>query len=331
MAPELLTTMEAGELRQLGQKIREWQQSKGLSDAELCRKFAELGHTRTYKKIIDGDLAELDLERQLSNYRTAWALIEAGEGDEREEGDLEKDIYATVRLNRVFLETRREKGLARCIFLLGASGSGKTSAQDYLRARHDTRIISIRATVAWADKPMAMMAKILEKLGVDNPPAGQADRFNKVVEKLCVTRRALFIEDSHHLGPRCLALVIALIDETPGEFVLAAIDTLWTRIQTKAYQEIRQLTDNRLKEAIRLGRETRPSDAEKLLDRRLQWEGDAKKAIEKVRDHLVVQANNYGRLGFVRQVIKRANDKAEGNPISPELFVAAITEEIASR
>lgn len=330
MAPELLTTMEADELRELGAKIREWQQAKALSDTELCRKFAELGSTKTYKKILDNQLEELDLERQLGNYRTVWALIEAGDGDEREEGDIEKDLFATVKLNRVYLETRREKGLARCIFLLGPSGSGKTSAQDYLRQKHDTRIISIRATVAWSDSPMAMMAAILARLGIDNPPTVQSERFNKVVEKLQVTRRALFIEDSHHLGPRCLALVIALIDETPGEFLLAAVDSLWSRIQTRAYQEIQQLSLNRLAEKISLGRETRKSDVEKLLDRRITWESGPD-GIKSVLTILTEKADSYGRLAFVREVIKRANEKAEGKPMTPELFIAAITEEIASR
>jgi hypothetical protein len=328
MAPELLTTMEAEELRELGQWIRNWQQAKGWSDVQLCKRFAELGSTKTFKKILDNQLEELDLERQLNNYRTAKALME-GDIDDRDEGQLEKDLYATVVLNRVYLETKREKGLARCIFLIGPTGSGKTSAQDYLREKHGPAILSIRAVVAWNDKPMAMMAALLKRLGVDNPPIVQSDRFNLCVEKLCVTRRSVFIEDSHHLGPRCLALVIALIDETPGEFLLAAVDTLWARIQTRAYQEVQQLSQNRLAEKITLGRETRFADVQKLLERRITWaaEIDLKPLAMTIAD----KANAYGRLAFVREAIKRVNDKSEKKPVTPELFAAAITEEIASR
>jgi DNA transposition AAA+ family ATPase len=330
MAPELLITMEANELRELGQKIREWQQAKALSDAELCRKFGELGSTKTFKKILDNQLEELDLERQLNNYRTAWALMEGDSADEREEAGLEKDLYATVVLNRVFLETRREKGLARAIFLIGPSGSGKTSAQDYLREQHGPRIISIRAVVAWNDSPNAMMAAILTRLGVKDAPAIQGERFNRTVEKLKETRRALFIEDSHHLGPRCLALIVALIDETPGEFLLAAVDSLWAKIQTRAYQEIEQLRVNRLAEKITLGREVREKDVQKLIERRVQWE-DAAPAIRKVLPLLCEKAHNYGRLAFVREVIKRANDKAGSDAMTPETFAASIAEEVASR
>src|SRR5437870_839828 len=124
MAPQLLTTMEADELRELGQKIREYQLSKNISDSQLCKDFGELG----------------------------------------------------------------------------------------------------------SDSPMAMMAALLRKLGVENPPATASERFTLCVEKLNTTRRAVFIEDAHHLGPRCLALVISLIDETIGEFLLAAVPPLWARL-----------------------------------------------------------------------------------------------------
>ena len=43
------------------------------------------------------------------------------------------------------------------VAVLGPSGSGKTSAQEFLRNNHGSRIISIRAVVAWSDSPMAMM------------------------------------------------------------------------------------------------------------------------------------------------------------------------------
>jgi hypothetical protein len=327
--------MEAEELREIAQRVREWQLAKNLSDAELCRKFGELGSTKTYKRILDNQLEELDLERQLNNYRTAWALIEGGATDEREEEEIERDLYATVVLNRVFLETRREKGLARCIFLIGPSGSGKTCAQDYLRDLHGPRIIGIQAVAPWNDSPMAMMAEILARLGVNNPSSIQSERWNRLVEKLGETRRALFIEDAHHLGPRCLATIISLIDRTPGEFLLAAVDSLWAKIQTRAYQEIEQLRVNRLAEKITLGREVREKDVQKLLDRRIQWatgaDGKTEQVVRQALKLILSKANSYGRLAFVRQVIKRAKDKAGKDPVSIELFAAAIEEEVAKR
>lgn len=329
MAPELFHTMEANELLELGQKIRDWQLIKKLSDNELCKKFGELGSTKTFKKILDNQLEEVDLERQLNNYRTAWALMEGNDLDELDDGEIEIDIWAVVKLHGVFQETRKEKGLARAIFLIGPSGSGKTCAQDFLRAKHGPRIISIRAVVAWNDSPMAMMAAILDRLGVKNPPTNQAERFVKTVEKLNETRRAVFIEDSHHLGPRCLALVISLIDETPGEFLISAVDSLWMKLQSRAYQEIEQLRINRIAEKITLGREVKQKDVEKLIVRRLTW--DNEKTPSKILPELIAKANSYGRLAFVREVIKRAAIKANGEAMSEDMFKASMSEEVLSR
>ena len=71
----------------------------------------------------------MDLERQLNNYRAAWAYIESIDDSEREAEEIYEDLYGVVQLRRVFAETSRETGLARVIFLLGPSGSGKTMAQ----------------------------------------------------------------------------------------------------------------------------------------------------------------------------------------------------------
>lgn len=333
MAPELLASMEADELRQLAAQVREYQLAKGLSDNALVKKFAGLGSTKTFKRILDNDLAELDLERQLGNYRAVWAFIESVGDQERPEEKRYDDLFATIQLRRVFTETTREMGLARAIFLLGPTGAGKTEAQRWLIDRYGARILPIRASVAWNDSPNAMLAAILSALGVKEHPAAQHERLVKVTDKLGETRRCLDIEDAHHLGPRCLNLVVTLIDETPGEVILAAIDTLWARLETKNYEECRQLTGNRMAERINLGRDVREADARKLLQRGLTWvDADPKKGdAERALVPLLAKANSYGRLAFVRETIKRAKEKAGTDPVSFEAFLDAITEEIQSR
>ena len=54
--------------RQVAEQIRDYQERRGLSDAALCREFAGLGSTKTYKRILEGDFSELNVERQLENY-----------------------------------------------------------------------------------------------------------------------------------------------------------------------------------------------------------------------------------------------------------------------
>lgn len=77
---------------------------------------------------------------------------------------------------------------------------------------------------------------------------------------------------------------------------------------------------------------------EKLLERRIEWaEGVWKEAIckDKAPGPLLLllcdKANNYGRLAFVRETIKRAGEAAEKEPVTAEAFAAAIAQEVESR
>lgn len=88
------------------------------------------------------------------------------------------------------------------------------------------------------------------------------------------------------------------------------------------------MTGNRLAERINLGGALRESDVRKMLERRVHWEnGDVKQALRMTMD----KAPNYGRFAFVRDVCKRATEKADGDAVTIDTFTAAITEEVASR
>src|SRR3954452_4788892 len=100
MAPELLNTADAAELREIAQRIRDWQMAKTISDAALVKKYTGLGSTKTFKRILDDDLKELDLEKQLTNYRTVWALIESLGDDEGDDEELYSDLTPVVHLSR---------------------------------------------------------------------------------------------------------------------------------------------------------------------------------------------------------------------------------------
>lgn len=329
MAPELFTTMEANELRELAQKIAEWQAVKKLSDNALVRKLPQVGSTKTFKRILANDLAELDLEKQVASYRAAWAFLESIANDtELEDETMYDDLWAVVQLRRAFFETMRENGNARVVFLLGPTASGKSTARRALMEKYGTRLFLIEASVTWNDNPSAMLGAILNALGKREKPALQVDREEKVVELLGESRRCLIVEEAHHLGPKCLNAVKTLVNRTPGEFILVAVDTLWKKLETNAYEEARQLTGNRMAERINLGRELREKDIAKLLERRLPWaNSDCAKAVRIVCD----KALNYGRLAFVRDVIKRAAVKAEGKPVTVEQITDSVQEEVASR
>lgn len=334
MAPELFNSLEAAELRQLAAQVRDHQEAKKISDSALVRKFADLGSTKTFTRILAGDLAELDLERQLANYRSVWALIEASGDEAGREEELYDDLKPARELKRAFLSTMKEKGNARLILVEGDTGSGKTSARRLLIGRYGTRLLLIEATVAWADKPSAMLGAILTATGEKELPPATMDRFNRVVEKLNLSRRALIIEEAHHLGVRLLNLLKTLINSTPGEFILLAYPTLWARLTKEAYHEVRQLAGNRLAERIDLS-EITTQDVGRILEKRVPGiresiNGDWKSTVEAL--HTRAKIPKHGNLAFVRDVCARLCEMADGTagPEQKDVF-AAIEKEVASR
>jgi DNA transposition AAA+ family ATPase len=328
MAPELFGTLEVQELQDLAQKVQEFQIAKKLSDSALAKQVPSIGSTKTYRRILAGDLKELDLENQLNNYRSAVAFIESMAGDDGEEEELYDDLYPVIQLKRAFFETTRDRGQARAIFLLGPSGSGKTSARKLLLEKYGQRLATIEASVVWNDSPQAMLAALLSALGKDDVPF--IERLDETLKRLKKYRRCICVEEAHHLGPRCLNLIKTLINQTPAEFILIAIDTLWKKLETRAYEEAKQLTGNRLAEKIYLGRDVRESDVKKLIERRItNWaNGDIKQAVAVA----MKEANgSTGMYAFIREACKRANEKAGKDEVTIELFTSAVTEEAASR
>jgi AAA domain-containing protein len=327
VAPELLNSADAAELREIAQRIRDWQLAKSMSDAAMVKKYTGLGSTKTFKRILDDDLKELDLEKQLTNYRTVWALIESLGDDEGADEELYPDLSPAVHLGRVVLETMRERGVARFVLMLGDTGVGKTKSRQILLEKYGQRFLWIEASVAWNDSPMAMLGAILEALGVKEAPYNQVERLAKVETRLKESRVGIFIEEAHHLGPRCLNLTKTLINRTPGEFFALAKETLWKKLELAAYEEAKQLTRNRLAERIYI-KGVSKNDVKKMLERRINWDnGDLTSAIKQLTDRTPM----HGNLAFVREVIKRVNETADGDKVTIEMFTAAVTAEVASR
>jgi hypothetical protein len=158
------------------------------------------------------------------------------------------------------------------------------------------------------------------------------ERFNKVVARLKQSRICLAIDEGHHMGPRCLNLLKTLINQTPGEIAVFAKETLWTKLELAAYEEVKQLTKNRLAERVVLG--CRPRDIEKLLDRRINWHrngSDRQSGSDPRAVKMLIDRVKLGNLAFTREVIKRVNEMAEGEPVTIELFTTAVDEEAKSR
>jgi hypothetical protein len=326
MAPTLLLNKEAEELQQLATQIRDYQEAEGLKDSEILRRYHGLGSDKTYRRIRAGDLDELDIERQLANYRAVWQLIEATAGRLTGEADeIYDDLSPAMSLRRVFLEVISENGNARLVLLEGDTGTGKSKALDGLLKKYGQRILPIEASEAWGDSPMAFLGEVLSALGQKHLPTTTMGRLNLLIPLISRGRICLAIDEAHHMGPACLNTLKTLINRTPGEFLLLAMPTLWRRTERGAWEEVRQLTGNRLAERIKLG-ELRNVDIKKLLTRRCDFTDP------RFVKALAEKAPLYGNLAFVRDVATRiAKAVTGGSANSIETAVEAMQAEIASR
>jgi type II secretory pathway predicted ATPase ExeA len=328
--PASLLSIDADELVALAKQIRNWQESRQLSDNELLRRLPGLGSTKTFTRVLRGDLAELDLQRWVSDYRAVLAVCESLTGRERGDIELYEDLSTVISLRRALTDIFECRSIRRVILAEGDSGLGKTSALTFMQRKWGQRLLIIEATIFWADNPNALLGAILDALGVKDQPLGREGRLRMVTGRLKQARTALAIDEAHHMGPNCLNSCKTLVNQTPGEVVLFALPTLWRRLERGAYEEVKQLLGNRLAERIKLG-ELRAADVKKLLSRRIGH--DDPRSVASVMEQAVRLAKEgkpNGNLSFVDAVCERVTDQGE-KTITHEAVLAAIAAELARR
>jgi hypothetical protein len=137
------------------------------------------------------------------------------------------------------------------------------------------------------------------------------------------------IDEAHHMGPKTLNMVKSIINQTPGEVVALAMETLWKKLEKGAYEEARQLTQNRLSERVVFGHKPDAADVRMLLRDRL----DADEALlKKVAGPLREQAAVHGHLNFVNLVCRRARRLAgDGAAVDVECIAEAMQQVIETR
>lgn len=303
------TTNDRSELHAAAIRINEHRELRGWSIGELLRRHGGsegLGSDKTYNKILNADTTELNVPKQLVNYRAVLCLLDETPLDEQDE-EVYEELSGPKKARKALLKAMTSQTPARLVIVEGASGMGKTSILKVVRRLYGGRVITIEATAAWNDSPNAMLVAIgdaLNDTGIETV-RGQAARLKRVVIKLNDQRRCLAVEEAHHLGPKCLNVLKTLINQTKTEVILLAIPTLLRRLEHAAYEEALQLTRNRLCERVRLTT-LNLNDIKILLTRRLPAPG-LNGSLDRAADLLAQHAPRHGNLAFIREVIRRVN------------------------
>jgi len=294
------------DIKALAERIQQYADGRRWALAKLVREFPSLGSERAFRDMRDGRFEDYNLETQEANLRAAVALIEVLSESAPGEGICETlgPVAMLTEAVKSLVKTH-EASPARVVVCLGESGIGKTTAARTLVGKFGATICMMEANVCVGDTPNAFLGALLVALGRSNDdiPGGKAARLGMAVAMLNAKRRCVIIDEAHHLGRDALNTVKALVNLTPGGFVLLCIPTLWKRLESAAFMEARQLTTNRLHAMIEL--ELGGADvAQYLIFMRPDLFDEAKKSAQPAMKILAAAKRPGGNFAFVRDVVR---------------------------
>lgn len=309
-------------ITQLAEQLFDYATARNWSVSRLCREFPGLGSDRTFRDVRAGKLKGYNVDEWSRSYAAAVTTIR--DLRDTKTAPLYDDLNTVRQVHRATLGAMNNTGTNRVVIVEGDSGVGKSTAFDIIMGKYGDRIVKIEVTTVWNDRPKALLDAILATLGVSEPPSQPVVAFDDVIHHLSTSRRCLAIDEAHHLGPRCLDTIKSLVNQTRGEFVLLAMQSLWARLGTRAYFEAKQLITNRLAERVCL--QLTVSDISTYLRHTIQKlsTDDAIKAAT-----IILPASIHaGNFAFVRDV---ADLLADASSITPKTVTDAVADIKARR
>ena len=314
------------ELFGIAAQIGIWQSANALSDAKLLKKFPGLGSTKTYKKLLGRDDEQLNVGTWLPAYKGVLRIIEE-ETQERTSRVL-PDLSHMLSVSTPAMQLTMRTGNKRLMLIQGDTGAGKSTALHHVAAQLPGSVVIVEADESWDSKTAAAAALCL-KLGVkikgntvrseDDLPRNFA-RLQSLLITTLQSRRIIGIDEGHHMSGEVLNLIKTLINRTPCEVVLAAMDSLMKRLEWGSYEEVRQLTQNHLAERVRYGLPA-SADVGAMVTRRTGFTPDKSQV-----DTLGAKAAKNGHLKFVTLVCRKATKLAGKDQVTADILNTAMDQ-----
>lgn len=324
-------TPAASELRTLAQDIVEWADSNDLTQAALLKQHGALGDKDILKSALAGKCDDVD--KWLSNYRAVANVI--APGDEGEADPLYETLSTTKAVRGQFTRLKMSRTLAKLVIVEGDTGMGKTSAgriitKKMLDLNPVASIHTIEASAAWGDRPNAMISTMLKALGMPDTSRSQAARMDKLIDAANERPVVFIVDEVHDVGVRCLRTLKTLLSQTTIKVVLLTHPRLFRDLERENWDDVGQLTGNRLVARVNLGK-IQEADVEIILLNRLpDLDGDTKTAAQA----LARAASGNGNFAFVREVlvrVQRQQAKARGQAVTAADIDKHIKAELQAR
>lgn len=318
------------ELREIALLLKEYAEAEEISIKELMRVYPSLGSDKTFGVICKGDFSELKADNWLEAYRGVLdAMSETGDAD-----PLYEDLTTSTMVRRQITRLKLSRTNAKLVIIEGFTGSGKTSAARIIATKYNgmvatRQVFTIEASAGWGDRPNAMLTAMLKALGRGDGGRSQAARLDKLCEVLAERSVMFVIDEVHDFGVRCLRVVKTILSGTPTKIIMLAHPRLFKNLERDNWDDLSQLTGNRLLARIHLGTLT-VEDTEILLQRRLPAPG-LNGELKEAASLIAHAALNNGNLAFVREVIVRLNKAAKKKPLDLAAVKTAVSKELSDR
>lgn len=318
------------ELRGIGLLIREHAESEEVSTRKLLETHPKLGSDQTLARICAGQWDKVKAEDWLDDYRAVLAAITEQANDA---APLYDDLSTAKKLRAQFSRLKLSRTAAKLIIVEGFTGAGKTTAGRIVADKYNAmapsqQIFTIEASAGWGDRPNAMLSAMLAALGRADGGRSQATRMEKLVEVLAERPAFFVIDEVHDFGVRCLRVIKTLLNRTGVKIVLLCHPRLFRDLERDNWDDLSQLTGNRLLARIDLGT-LDVADVATIVARRIP--ALAGIAADKFIP-LAQAALQNGNLAFVREVVVRLLRQARKTPnLTLEDVTTATSAELKAR
>ena len=324
------------QLRALAREVQNYQLERGWSDKRLTEKLADIGSSKTYKRILDDadPLDQMDVEGQIVKYSAAVAYITELRSKDRAAEPIYEDFSNVIDARAAVGKAMLEESIARLVIIPGPTSTGKDVIKDVLCRMWPKKVIAVEADEFWRDSLSAPTSVLYGAVGIINRGEGKMptypmERSIGIKDELRKSKKILIINEAHHMGIRAINLCKTLINQTPTVIVWLCEPTLMGRLLSSSFTETTQLTGNRLFETVHL--RTPPSN--EILD--LMERRGVKFADKETRNtagsKLAAEAPAFGNWRFVVQVSRKLIEHSKRTPVNLKVLTDAIGDVQAMR
>lgn len=300
------------ELRGIALLLKEHAETEDLSLRRLIEQHPDLGSDKTFTRICEGRWDDIKADAWLDKYK---AVMNAVSDDRADADPLYEDLSTAKAVRGQFTRLKLSRTNAKLIIVEGYTGAGKTSAGRIIAAKYNAMtpvqsVFTIEASAGWGDRPNAMLSELLKALGRADGGRSQAARLDKLCDVLSERPLVFIIDEVHDFGVRCLRVVKTILNRTATKIVLLCHPRLFRDLERENWDDLSQLTGNRLLARIHLGTLSE-EDVALILSRRVPaLNGSTKDAAHQLAE----AALNNGNLAFVRECVVRLNKATKKKP-----------------